>query len=73
MTVKKLIRLLNKYDSNKQVLIRAYEGGYNKVQKIKEMNIIPHHQQKHCFNGEFEEAFTKKEIEKSTSVIELYG
>ncbi|WP_424947931.1 hypothetical protein [Candidatus Spongiihabitans sp.] len=73
MKVKELIKLLENHESDKQVVIRGYEDGYNDILKIRNLRIIPHRDQKESHNGEYDEAYKKEAIKVSTPAIELWG
>ncbi len=73
MKVQELIKELGKHDPDKKVVIRGYEGGYNDILKIDELNVFPSPEQKNWYCGEYEDAHKQEEIKISTPAIELYG
>ena len=73
MKVKDLITALQKHDSEKDVVVRGYEGGYNIVSQIIEFNIYPHPCQNEWHYGEYDEDYNNEHKEISTPAIELCG
>jgi hypothetical protein len=39
MNVRELIEILSKYDLNQRVIIAGYEGGYNDIETLKEVEV----------------------------------
>ena len=75
MIVKELIQLLQDHDLDKKVIVRGYEGGYNEVLEIVQMDIFPHPQQQASYNGEYEKIYFNEEHDHDTvtAAIELRG
>ena len=74
MIVKELIQLLQDHDPDKKVIVRGYEGGYNEVLEIVQMDIVPHPQQQASYNGEYENTYFDDEVpDTATAAIELRG
>ncbi|WP_424946863.1 hypothetical protein [Candidatus Spongiihabitans sp.] len=74
MIVKELIQLLQDHDPDKKVIVRGYEGGYNEVLEIVQMDIVPNPHQKASYNGEYENTYFDDEVpDTATAAIELRG
>lgn len=68
MTVKELIEKLSQEDPNKRVVVNGYETGFDEVDKILQVKIVPNinKDDKH-WEGEFDEVY-KKHSEQSFEV-----
>ncbi len=73
MIVKELIQLLQDHDPDKKVIVRGYEGGYNEVLDIVQMDIVPHPQQQVSYVGEYENTRYEDPPGAVTAAIELRG
>ncbi len=73
MTVNELIEELKQHSPGKKVVVRGYEGGYNDILRIVEMDVFPNPEQRRGYYGEYEYADEEKDKEVSTPAIELYG
>lgn len=73
MKVKELIAALQKHDPERQVIIRGYEGGYNDVSKLLEIDIVPN-PDRAWYVGEYEKAeYVKESAVEPAPAIDLYG
>jgi hypothetical protein len=73
MTAKELIQKLQKLSPDTRIIIRGYEDGYNDIQRLIPLMIIPHPGQKADYYGEYTIANTEKEKTVAIRAIELYG
>ena len=73
MTAKELIQKLQKLPPDTRIVIRGYEDGYNDIQRLIPLMIIPHPGQKADYYGEYTIARTEKEKINGIMAVELYG
>jgi hypothetical protein len=73
MTALELIQLLSQLAPDTKIIIRGYEDGYNDILELKARTIIPHHNQKDWYYGEYEDFRANNENLLKSNAIELWG
>ncbi len=73
MTVKELIEKLSDFPATSKVVVSGYEGGFNNVQDVKKIAIIPHPNKEKYYYGVYDEARTQEELKLAESAVFLFG